>query len=129
MKSGCLANSAGLFVDSGPQLQQAEEHLVALSLELLHRSVPGFFQGTLDERLLHARCEFRRQPEVLPPGRHRTGEVSARVLDSARSAGEVKERFRANPPPTQARPPAHRRIRVGDVDDTLFEEMDDLALE
>ena len=51
-----------------------------------------------------------------------------RMRNPAGAARKMEQQIRPHEPPAQARPPAHRRIRVGDVDDALIEQVSDLAL-
>src|SRR5208283_3749058 len=55
----------------------------------------------------------------LPPRRHRSGELGEEVLDPALTAAEVIEQNLPHDPPPQSRPPAQRRVDVGDADNTF----------
>src|SRR3954468_8057028 len=108
------------------QLDQAEQNFVALRLQLLDGARSGLGMDTVDEYLLHFRCQHRRA-EGLPPGRHRAGELLEKVLDAARTAAEMVEHQAAHDAPAQARPPGESRVDVGGADDALGDEVVDLA--
>src|ERR1700731_4603354 len=58
----------------GAQLDEAEQHLVALCLQLLDGPRSDFGMNAIDELLLHFRRQLRRA-QFLPPSRHRAGEL------------------------------------------------------
>src|SRR5580698_8331906 len=80
----------------------------------------------VDELLLHFQSQYRRA-EGLPPSRHRTGELLEKVLDTAVAAAEVVEHHVAHNAPAQARAPAQGGVDVGGADDTLRNEVINLA--
>src|SRR5262249_31366550 len=89
----------------GPQFDEAEQHLVALRLQLLDRARSDLGMDAVDELLLHLRSQHR-GAESLPPSCHRTGELLEEVLNAAGAATEVVEHHVAHNAPAQTGAPA-----------------------
>jgi hypothetical protein len=111
---------------AGAQSEEAEKYPVALFGEFLDRARSHFGFDAVDELLPQFGCQLRRA-EGLPPGGNRPGELVQEVRHAAFAAPQVVEQNLPHDAPAQSRPPAQCRIDIGDAEDTLADEVVNLA--
>src|SRR5882724_3515834 len=109
--------------------KQFQQHGVAFMLEFFNRAVGCFFLHAVDDRLLSLGTEFGDRPEVFPPRGYRPGEVLHEVMNSARTTGEMEQKIWTHHSPTESWSPAHGRVRIGDIQYTLLDEVNDLTVQ
>src|SRR4029077_6608199 len=51
------------------------------------------------------------------------------VVNSSGATGEMEQEIRTHHSPTQARSPAHGRVRIGDIQYALLDEVNDLTVQ
>src|SRR5689334_18024033 len=109
--------------------EQFQKHGVAFTVEFVNRAIGCLFLHSVDDRLLYLRTEFGDRSEVFPPRRDGPGEVLHEVVNSARATAEMKEEIRTHYSPTQSGSPANGRVRVGDIQYALLDEVNDLTVQ
>src|ERR1700722_11512214 len=124
--AGHCAGCRMLFLGLGAQFEQPEQDLVALRRQITDGARAHLGVNTVDELLLDLRRQDRRA-KGLPPRRHRTAELRKEVLDAPGAATEMIEHHVAHDAPAQARPPGQGGVDVGSADDTLGNEVINLA--
>src|SRR5216684_9254753 len=108
--------------------EKFQQHAVALTFELLDRAAIGLLGHTFDDGLLHLGAELRDRPKIFPPCGQWPGELFHEMLNSAWTAAEMEQEIWTHQTPTQSRSPAHCNIRIGDIQYTLLDEIDNLTV-
>src|SRR6266542_1836978 len=105
--------------------KEAHQPLVLVLRELLDGAIAGLGQHALRDPLLQLGRDLR-VAERAQQRRQSREDALEEVLDPARAAGEVELQAGPHDAPTESRPPAHGGVRVGDAQDVLLDEVQDL---
>src|SRR5216684_5891548 len=108
--------------------EKFQQHAVAFTFEFLDRAAIGLLGRTFDDGLLHLGAELRDRPKIFPPCGQWPGELLHEMLNSAWTATKMEQEIWTHQAPTQSRSPAHSNIRIGDIQYTLLDEIDNLTV-
>src|ERR1700746_73728 len=108
--------------------KQFQQHAVAFTFEFLDRAAIGLLGRTFDDGLLNLWAELRDRPKIFPPCGQWPGELLHEMLNSAWTAAEMEQKIWTHQAPAQSGSPAHCNIRIGDIQYTLLDEIDDLTV-
>src|SRR5882672_2958567 len=109
--------------------KQFQQHGVAFTIEFVNGPVGCLFLHAVDDCLLSLRTEFGDRAEIFPPRGYGPGEVLHEMVNSARTTGEMEQKIWPHHSPTEPRSPAHGRIRIGDIQYALLDEVNDLTVQ
>src|ERR1700690_431461 len=122
---GCFGRLFTLCAGS----KQFQQHGVAFTVEFVNRAVGCLFLHAVDDRLLNLGTEFGDRPKVFPPCGYWPGEVLHEVVNSAGTTAQMEQEIWTHHSPTQSRSPTHGSVRVGDIQYTLLDEVNDLTVQ
>src|SRR6202044_2573998 len=97
--------------------------------EFCDRAAIRFLQYAVNDGLLHLGTELSDCAEIFPPCRQRPRELLHEMLDPACTTAQMEQEIWTHQAPTQSRSPAHGRVRVSDIQNTLFDEVHDFTVE
>src|SRR5258707_2960156 len=109
----------------GTESKEAHQPLVLVLRELLDGAIAGLGQHALRDLLLQLGRDLR-VAERAQQRRQLRADALAEVLDPAGAAGEMELQAGPHDAPAESRPPAHGGVRVGDAQDVLLDEVQDL---